>query len=346
MDTTLPNFWISVAALVIAIPSFLCLILTSLRRHHLKVYDPHKESDHGYITWRVLVRNDSISWWRRKLFGSLARRCRIELSFYNGVGELVQSGVGDWIDQPLGTELDIEQGTRDYAIPVATKASGAKESYVGDAPPANSPKLDEGTYYVEVAVKPTNGDAGMGAFLLENRGVDLNEFTLRETSSRYQSKRGIQTASGVARSSTGERGPRDWGESLFRLLAPSLTVLVGFATLTYIISYFAGKAEPPFELAKIAAIIGGFILAGGFFSASMPDLGRELKRVGSLYLVATVSFVVFGLFLPISSQLQDKNLTYYIVLIPLIISLVIATTSFSCATAWLVRIFPKLWRNG
>jgi len=92
-------------------------------------------------------------------------------------------------------------------------------------------------------------------------------------------------------------------KNLFYGLSYLVVILFSAAILAYIIETSFGKNGEPvgFLLATIAAVIGGLILAGGLLNkgSSAPSLALGLRRIGAMYLVATLAFVVFGMCFPL-----------------------------------------------
>jgi len=81
-----------------------------------------------------------------------------------------------------------------------------------------------------------------------------------------------------------------------------VAVLFSVAIVGYILTSFGEPGEPVgFQLATISAVIGGLILAGGMLGRGQPhpDSQLRLRRIGTLYLVATLAFVVFGICHPL-----------------------------------------------
>ena len=80
-------------------------------------------------------------------------------------------------------------------------------------------------------------------------------------------------------------------------------ILFTVAIVLYIIeTEFGTNGEPVgFQLATITAVIGGFILASAFVGKEPQnsELQLKLRRIGILYLMDTVAFVVFGICFPI-----------------------------------------------
>jgi membrane associated rhomboid family serine protease len=126
-------------------------------------------------------------------------------------------------------------------------------------------------------------------------------------------------------------------------LSYTLVILLTVAIIVYIITYYFGKAEPPgFELATISAIIGGLILASAGL-ASYAEAQDRMKRTALFYLIATIAFVVFGLFFPIADKFQNVPIYYDFILKITAISIGIGAVSFSIGTVWLAFLIPKLW---
>ena len=128
-------------------------------------------------------------------------------------------------------------------------------------------------------------------------------------------------------------------------LSFTIVILLTVAIIVYVITYYFGRAEPPgFELATISAIIGGFTLASAGLS-SYATVQDRMKRTALFYLIATIAFVVFGLFFPIADKLQNVPIYYEIVLYATVISIGIGALSFSLGTVWLAFLIPKFWRE-
>ena len=128
-------------------------------------------------------------------------------------------------------------------------------------------------------------------------------------------------------------------------LSYTLVILLTLAFVVYIITYYFGRAEPPgFELATISAIIGGLILASAGLT-SYAVIQERMKRTAVFYLIATIAFVVFGLFFPIADKLQNVPIYYDFVLKITAVSIGIGAMSFSLGTVWLAFLIPKFWRE-
>ena len=124
----------------------------------------------------------------------------------------------------------------------------------------------------------------------------------------------------------------------------SFYIILSALIILYIVRNLNNLEPPIFELAKICALIGGLILASGFFTASSQDPKFEMRRVGALYLLASIAFVILGLSLPIYA-LETKGMSHYIFLVVTIASMIAGAVSFALATSWLIIIIPKLLRK-
>ena len=124
-----------------------------------------------------------------------------------------------------------------------------------------------------------------------------------------------------------------------------VVVVLTLAIVVYIITYYFGKAEPPgFELATVSAIIGGLILASAGLT-SYAVVQRRMKRTALFYLIATIAFVVFGLFFPIMDQFRSIPLYYQVIIYITASSIGIGALSFSLGTVGLALLIPHLWRE-
>ena len=117
-----------------------------------------------------------------------------------------------------------------------------------------------------------------------------------------------------------------------------LAILFTVAIILYIIeSGFGADGEPVgFQLATISAVIGGLLLA----SAAVSSYYRasRMKRVGVFYLMAAVSFVVFGICFPI---LEWNCMMPWIAGI----GMVAGALSFALATLLLAYTLPSIWSD-
>lgn len=114
------------------------------------------------------------------------------------------------------------------------------------------------------------------------------------------------------------------------------------AILGYIVKTSFGQGGEPvgFQLATISAVIGGLILTSGFLDRepSKPDLAMSLRRIGVMYLVATLAFVVLGICFPLI------NVSPYFVWMSGI-GMVVGAFSFAIGSVLLAAKVPQLWSS-
>ena len=132
-------------------------------------------------------------------------------------------------------------------------------------------------------------------------------------------------------------GVLDW-------LSIILYIVISVLITVYISQNLPNLTPPLFELAKICGIIGGLILAGGLSTISSQSLKYEMRRIGALYLAATIAFVVLGLSFPIYI-LGIKGVSHHIFTAITIASMIVGILSFAFATSWLTLLIPKLLRK-
>ena len=131
---------------------------------------------------------------------------------------------------------------------------------------------------------------------------------------------------------------KQWNNFLYGLsFLPAILLML--AIVMYIIKTGFGTVGEPvgFQLATISAVIGGLLLASAAVSSHASAIDR-MKRVGVLYLMATVSFVVFGICFPI----LDWN-----PVMPWVAGsgMVAGALSFAIATIWLTLTLPNIWSD-
>ena len=132
---------------------------------------------------------------------------------------------------------------------------------------------------------------------------------------------------------------------LLIILAPIISTLLFLGLVAYIVMSYFGKTEPPgFELAVLSSIFGGLLFSGGFFSNTFPgtEIQREVRRVGIMYLLATIGFVFLVVFLPMTRP-EPTGLAYWVIFVVLAISMFGSAAVFAFATARLIRLIPQLW---
>ncbi|MBN2187545.1 MAG: hypothetical protein JW732_08910 [Dehalococcoidia bacterium] len=134
-------------------------------------------------------------------------------------------------------------------------------------------------------------------------------------------------------------------KSLAYVLAYFVAVLFSVAIVLYIIKTNFGEGGEPvgLQLATISAVIGGLVLASGFLNKGsskpdLPNLALRLRRIGIMYLVATLAFVVFGICFPL---IEESS--------PFIhasaIGMVVGALSFAMGSVLLAMEVPRLWSS-
>jgi len=131
-------------------------------------------------------------------------------------------------------------------------------------------------------------------------------------------------------------------KAILNLQLVSIVVMVLIIGLgIYIVHrYVEGGESPAFELAMISAVIGGLLFAGGFTGVTS-TYAKEVRRIGLSYLVATISFVFMGLYLPI---LKVPGMGEVLACAVISLSLLAALLSFGWATVRLIMLIPVLWK--
>ena len=93
-----------------------------------------------------------------------------------------------------------------------------------------------------------------------------------------------------------------------------------------------------FELATVSALLGGFILTGAFIDRQSGDRQTRLRRIGVVYMISTIAFVVFGLSVPV---LNDFSFMPYAGAI----GIAVGALCFAMGTVLLVMAIPSLWHK-
>ena len=93
-----------------------------------------------------------------------------------------------------------------------------------------------------------------------------------------------------------------------------LVSIISLALVVYFIKFLEKDQVPGFEMAIISAIFGGFMLSSSIYGSAATDLKLRMRRIGAMYLIAAVSFVIFSIFHSISDILPEKiimdNITF------------------------------------
>ena len=88
-------------------------------------------------------------------------------------------------------------------------------------------------------------------------------------------------------------------------------VVVLLGMILYLFAQYKKDIFQPFEMATVVALVGGFIFVAAFGEHVGEKLRPKLKRIGSLYLLSTISLVIFGLYQAADeAKLLQKSLTW------------------------------------
>jgi len=133
-------------------------------------------------------------------------------------------------------------------------------------------------------------------------------------------------------------------DTIIIIAAQVVYYLLFFGFILYTIFNYQTLQGQPFELAKISALLGGFALTGGFSGITTHDILKfRLRRIGALYIVSTIFFVLFGLYQPLDKSDAAESLKNILkIVIPLafyggLIFFLMATLSFSLIIRRLFR---------
>jgi hypothetical protein len=133
--------------------------------------------------------------------------------------------------------------------------------------------------------------------------------------------------------------------TLTTILSPVVSVLLFLGLIFYIALAYFGKAEPPgFELAVVSSIFGGLLFSGAFIGKTSlsKEIQMEVRRIGILYLVATIGFIFLVLFLPMA-RIEPTGIAYWVIFIIVALGMFGSALLFALATGRLIRIIPQLW---
>ena len=119
--------------------------------------------------------------------------------------------------------------------------------------------------------------------------------------------------------------------------------LIFTGTFGYVIANVFGLDIPAFEIAVVAALLGGFFLANGFTENTEKNQRTNLRRIGLIYFISAISFVLFELYSPIFNSATADQIVYGFIVAVVVILITVAMIAFSIATAWILIILPRLW---
>lgn len=121
---------------------------------------------------------------------------------------------------------------------------------------------------------------------------------------------------------------------------PVIMFLFGIVLYIFETDFGREVGSSGFELATISAVIGGLILASGFLEKASNQLQFSLRRIGVLYLIATIFFIVYEISFPlIDNPLIDNPIAIWVVGI----SIASGALAFARATVLLVLVLRELW---
>lgn len=119
--------------------------------------------------------------------------------------------------------------------------------------------------------------------------------------------------------------------------------LIFTGTFGYVIANVFGLDIPAFEIAVVAALLGGFLLANRFTENTNQNQRTNTRRIGLLYFISAISFVLFELYSPIFNIATPDQIGYGFVIAVVVVLITVAMVVFSIATAWILIILPRLW---
>jgi len=131
------------------------------------------------------------------------------------------------------------------------------------------------------------------------------------------------------------------------MLSPVVSLLLFIGLLFYIVLAYFGKAEPPgFELTVVSSILGGLLFSGAFIGrTSLSEEAQvEVRRIGILYLAATIGFLFLVLFLPMGrTEPEPTGVAFWVIFVVVALGMFGSALLFALATGRLIRIIPQLW---
>ena len=138
-------------------------------------------------------------------------------------------------------------------------------------------------------------------------------------------------------------------------LAAFLGYLMAIIYTSVLISNISFLADPilenvyasgsPFTLAQVMAIFGAFGLAAGFSDRVKEELKNTMRRVAVLHFVSALCFCLLGLLLPTIPYLEEGTVSYWIILVSVMITILGSALSFSWGTIEWLFCIPKILGN-
>lgn len=146
-----------------------------------------------------------------------------------------------------------------------------------------------------------------------------------------------------------ERFGSRFAKQIIETIIPPVIMLFALFTLFGLVFYIILRATKPdyqlFELATLSALLGGFVLASGFIGQNNNNLRLNLRRIGALYLVSAIAFILFGLYIPVDAMPDKSEGLIRILKILMPTSFYVGALTFTGATSWLLLLLPTFFRR-
>ena len=125
----------------------------------------------------------------------------------------------------------------------------------------------------------------------------------------------------------------------------AMTTFIG--VIFYIFLRIVKTGAQPIEMAIVTAILASIMLAGGFVQGVSNDMSFHLQRIGALYLVATIGFLVFGFHVTIDGALPNERdpFMYWYIVIVMGVTLYGGAIAFAIATGWLAFLLRRFFKK-
>ncbi len=124
---------------------------------------------------------------------------------------------------------------------------------------------------------------------------------------------------------------------IVEVFAYFLAFVAFIGVIFYIFLRITTTNGQPIEMAMVTAVLAGITLAGGLVRGGITGMSFHLQRIGALYLIATIGFLVFGFHVTIDGALPSDRepLIYWYIVIVMGVTLYGGAIAFAIATAWL-----------
>ena len=134
-------------------------------------------------------------------------------------------------------------------------------------------------------------------------------------------------------------------EFIFQLFVYLLVTITFIGVAFYIILRAVKPDSQPIEMALVTALLGSLALAGGFVNKGFANLAFHLRRIGALYLFATIAFLLFGFHLPIDALQNKSEIVVNYLTIVMGITMYTGAIAFTAATTWLLVLLPRFFKR-